>query len=169
MSYGLRSAENVTYPFSRTKILQESFIPATVKDWNNMPEDSKCLKSYEAFCDSFPDKEKVPKYYYAGSRKGPILHARLRMECSALRSHLYNKNILNSPTCACGDAAETNTHYLLECEDYSIQRDKLFESIDFMNNLDCETLLRGSDAITDEQNKNIFISAQMFYYQVRSI
>ena len=35
----------------------------------------------------------VPSYLYAGSRIGQILHTRIRTESSALKDHLYKKNI----------------------------------------------------------------------------
>ena len=44
-----------------------------------------------------------PKYYNAGSRIGQIQHARLLMGCSSLNSLLYSKNIVPSPSCACGE------------------------------------------------------------------
>ena len=37
-----------------------------------------------------------PRYYNAGSRKGQILQARLRLECSSLNSDLYRKHIVPS-------------------------------------------------------------------------
>ena len=41
-----------------------------------------------------------PKEYNYRTRNGQIIHARLRMECSSLNSHLYRKN--DSPSSTCG-------------------------------------------------------------------
>ena len=48
------------------------------------------------------DLKKPPRYYNIGTKIGQILHARLRMECSALNAHLYRENIVPSPSCICG-------------------------------------------------------------------
>ena len=40
----------------------------------------------------------VPSYFYAGSRIGQILHTRIRTESSALKDHLYKKNLKLIPT-----------------------------------------------------------------------
>jgi hypothetical protein len=45
-------------------------------------------------------------YFYIGTRLGPILHVRLRMQCSSLNHHLFRKYTVNSPFCQCG-ATET--------------------------------------------------------------
>jgi hypothetical protein len=42
---------------------------------------------------------------------GQILHARLRMNCSALNAHLFIRNHIESPNCICG-ITETVSHFL---------------------------------------------------------
>ena len=54
----------------------------------------------------------VPVFYYSGPRNLQIMHTRLRTQCSALNSHLFNKNIVNSPLCLCR-SEETSKHFLL--------------------------------------------------------
>ena len=49
------------------------------------------------------DLNKPSSYYNTGTRTGQILQARLRLECSSLNADLYRKNIVPSPTCACGE------------------------------------------------------------------
>jgi hypothetical protein len=56
----------------------------------------------------------VPSYFYAGSRIGQILHTRIRTESSALKDHLYKKNIEANPYCSC-KLVETSEHFLLKC------------------------------------------------------
>jgi hypothetical protein len=57
---------------------------------------------------------KVPAHYYVGRRLGQILHARLRMNCSALNAHLFIRNLVESPNCMCG-ITETVSQFLLDC------------------------------------------------------
>ena len=47
----------------------------------------------------------------------------------------------DSPTCACGKSEETVTHYLLECELYEEERDKLEYHV---------RLLTGQPSLTEE-------------------
>ena len=65
--------------------------------------------------------KRPPKYYYAGTRLGQVLHARLRMECSSLNSHLYHKNIGDCPSCLCG-GFESTYHFLFVCPRFAAAR-----------------------------------------------
>jgi hypothetical protein len=52
----------------------------------------------------------VPSYFYAGSRIGQMLHTTIRTESSALKDHLYKKNIEANPYCSC-KLVETSEHF----------------------------------------------------------
>ena len=69
----------------------------------------------------------VPVVYYSGSRNLQNMHTRLRTQCSALNSHLFNKNIINSPLCLCR-SEETSKQFLLHCPRYENQRLKMLNS-----------------------------------------
>ena len=69
------------------------------------------------------DQEKPPRYYNIGTRIGQILHARLRMECRALNSHLYRKNIVPSPSCICC-GFESPYHFFFVCSRYNAARNR---------------------------------------------
>ena len=45
-------------------------------------------------------------------------NTRIRMECSSLNSHLYSKNIINSPSCSCG-GFESAYHFFFVCPIYT--------------------------------------------------
>jgi len=45
------------------------------------------------------NKKPPPIYYNSGTRKGQILHSRLRLKCSSLSLHLHDKNLNNVPYC----------------------------------------------------------------------
>ena len=62
--------------------------------------------------------------YYSGPRNLQIMHTRLRAQCSALNSHLFNKNKVNSPLCLCRSEV-TSKHFLLHCPRYENQRLKM--------------------------------------------
>ena len=67
-------------------------------------------------------------FYYSGPRNLQIMHTRLRTQCSALNSHLFNKTIVNSPLCLCR-SEETSKHFLLHCPRYENQRLKMLNSL----------------------------------------
>lgn len=58
-------------------------------------------------------------------RKNIATIARLRTGHCSLNSYLHRFNIIEDPTCECGDAKETVTHFLLVCSLYERERDKL--------------------------------------------
>ena len=52
------------------------------------------------------------------------------MNCSSLKAHLYDLNIILSSECECGHNYEDSRHYFLECNLYVVERlrnDKLTE------------------------------------------
>ena len=104
------------------------------------------------------DTKKVPTYYNTGCRKGQILHARLRLNCSGLNEHLFQKHIVLSSLCKCGKV-ESSKHYLLECHNYRLIRTQTIYTLPIYN---VQTLVSGSELISDEENENIFKVVQRF-------
>ena len=96
-----------------------------------------------------------PFYYYTGSRRGQILHSRLRMQLSSLNQHLCRKNIVDSPSCICG-LTESTTHYLFHCPRYTAQRQMYINSINVPINLTTEILLFGSPKVAPNKNVELF-------------
>ena len=100
-----------------------------------------------------------PHFFYVGSRLGHIVHARIRIGCSALNSDLFRKNIVNSPRCTC---IEIPTHYLLNCPHYKIPRQRHIFSLNLPIPLSTELLLVGSNELTINKNTEIFLSVHKF-------
>ena len=113
--YSLRNANDIQSIRARTN----SFFPSTIRAWNSLPQDIKDANTVTAFKYCLNRHRRLPpKDYNAGSRIGQIVHARLRMGCSSLNSHLYSKNIVPSPSCACG-AFDSCYHFFLHCPRYA--------------------------------------------------
>ena len=97
-----------------------------------------------------PGVNKTSTLYNVGSRKGQILHTRLRLGCSSLNYDLYRRNITDSPLCACKQV-ESVSHFLLYCPQYNGQRHM------FLHNLPCapivNNVLYGDETLSFEQNK----------------
>ena len=85
-----------------------------------------------------------PKFYNAGSRKGQILHARLRLECSSLNSDLFWKHIVPSPSCQCdGGGFESATYFFITCPIFTNARQRYLP--DNLENFTTRELLFGKD------------------------
>ena len=74
--------------------LYRSFLPSTILEWNNLPQEAKPSVTVNSFkvCLN-KDKQQVPTYYYTGNRSAQILHTRLRTNCSSLNFHLFTKKV----------------------------------------------------------------------------
>ena len=94
-NYALRNADHIQSFRSKTNLFSDSFFPSTIKAWNSLPNGAKELSFVLTF-KNYSNRNKLQSHYYfhVGSRFGQILHARLRMQCSALNADLYCKKIL---------------------------------------------------------------------------
>ena len=102
-SYNLRNSNHFQNYRTNTNLFLNSFFPATIRAWNDLPTEVKDAPSVAAFKSRLnKDLKKPPSYYNTGTRIGQILQARLRLGCSSLNADLHRKNIVPSPTCASG-------------------------------------------------------------------
>ena len=97
-----------------------------------------------------------------GSRKCNIIHTRLRNQRSSLGADLFRANMVNDPSCPCGCPLEDAIHYLLECPFHTNARKQLFMNITPYTVISIETLLFGSDNLTDENNLIVFRNVQQY-------
>jgi hypothetical protein len=164
--YSLRSADDLTHERATTTALHQSFIPSTVRMWNNMIPEWKHATSLEQFKEMItPKKVKVPKHFYSGERKAQINQTRLRLRCSNLQEDLYNINLADTPMCNCGTAIEDAEHYLKECSNYQELRDELAETYPNWHNVEIETMLYGDLNLDEKSNRTIFEVVQKFINQ----
>ena len=68
-------------------------------------------------------------YTSIGNRKHIAWIARLRTGHCSLNKYLHRFNIIDDPRCECGKGQETVTHYLLICERFKEERNKLREMV----------------------------------------
>ena len=85
----------------------------------------------------------------------------MRTKCSSLCEHLYSKNILDNPLCACGAIEDTN-HFLLKCNRFSNQRQEMFDTVTHIHTPTLNVLLYGSQELNEMQNQQIFTAVQNF-------
>jgi hypothetical protein len=161
-TYGLRTAEQRSIMITRTKLFYDSFIPATTRDWNELPKETINCSTVEAFAEGLTKRERKPIYYYAGSRRGQIKHARLRLKCSKLNTHLFAKNLTETELCSCGTSRETESHYLMECENYTEARDELYDDLDMIPVITSDLLIYGAENLTQKENEKTFEAVQRY-------
>lgn len=159
VSYNLRNSGDLRNIRTHTNLFYHSFLPSAIRAWNELPDDVKSSPTVQSFKYKLNrDIHSPPKYFNAGSRIGQILHARLRMECSSLNSHLYRKNIVDSPSCSCGEF-ESAYHFFFQCKKYSVARHTYLSDL---NNLTTHQLLYGSMDASDNENEILFLKVQEF-------
>ena len=77
--YSLRNSNDLQTIDARTTLYYNSFLPSTVRAWNNVNDEAKQANSVNTFkCFLNKDKTRIPKHFYVGSRKAQVLHTRLR-------------------------------------------------------------------------------------------
>ena len=161
-TYPLRNSSDLQTLHTNSRLYYTSFLPSAVRDWNELPEQTRNSPSLNIFKNSLKSNLITPpRYYNTGKRLGQIYHARLRTACSPLRQHLHSKNIVDNPSCTCGDIEDTH-HFLCVCHQYTDLRRDLLNSVsdicqDYLN-----VLLCGDITLTFVQNKQIFKAVQEF-------
>ena len=150
--HNLRNSNDIHTIRSNTSLYHNSFLPSTLRQWNSLPVEVRQLNTLSSFKTFLKkDLKSVPTYYYCGSRKAQILHARLRTGCSSLNMDLFHKNITESPLCRCGSIEDTQ-HYFFHCRFYQGPRNTLLNACTTYQNLSLSLLLFGSSTLSLEVN-----------------
>ena len=158
--YNLRNSNDIQTIRANTNLFYDSFFPATIRAWNDLPENIKQATSVASFKFLLNRNiTKPPKYYNTGSRIGQILHARLRMECSSLNAHLHKKKIIPDPSCQCG-ALESSLHYFFACPRHADARSTYLPRN--LNDYSLHDLLFDVGHNTCEENEDLFRKVQEF-------
>ena len=98
--YPLRNMNDLIVPNARTVLYANSFLPSTIRDWNSLDlniRNSPSLNTFKLQINrSNEDVPIHPKFFdiIHTTRTGQIYHYRLRLECSSLKHHLFNRNIV---------------------------------------------------------------------------
>ena len=148
--HNTRISNNTFYLNCRTFYYQNSFLPSSMKLWNNISNDIR-LNSSKCCFKRFLDRNVCTKSYYFnfGSR---IIFARLRLKYSTLKDHIFHKNIIDSGLCTCGKI-ETTAHYLLHCPNYIFIRN---ETIHTLGTIDVQSLIVGNSIKNENENILVF-------------
>ena len=164
--YPLRNANNFDIPVYRLSLTNSSFLPSTLRLWNQLDNRVKSSPSFNIFKKSIsPDLDKLipPNYFGFGDRKSNILHTKLRHQNSTLRYDLFRFNLVENPECLCGNPCENSYHYFLECPRFSAQRRLLLTELDKLNlDITNELLLFGNEQLPCDTNFEFFRNVHIF-------
>ena len=155
--YNLRNAQNLDTMPARIGALHNSFIPYTIRLWNNLPQNLRDLHEFENFKNEY--LRELPReniLYCYGDRKAGIHHARIRLGCSALNHHLCKNHILDSSQCRCGHPCEDALHFFFVCEMFSRHRINLHDVVIEHAPFNLHTLLYGREDLPLTVNHIIF-------------
>ena len=162
--YNTRRTHNIATINCRTSFYQNSFLPSTINLWNNIPVEIRNNSSRNNFKRYLNrDFNRVPKYFNLGSRTLQIIMARLRLQCSLLKDHLFLKNVIDSRLCTCGSIENTD-HYFFSCPNYTDIRN---DTLSNLNNIDTNILIYGNNLLPENENKIIFESVARFIIQTK--
>ena len=162
--YSLRNSNNMTTIHTNSLLYYSSFLPSAVRAWNNLSNELKTSTSLTEFKRRLSEcRNKPPNYFYYGNRVAQIYHARLRLECSALRNHLFKKNLVDSPLCICG-TPETSKHFLLDCPNYHLIRTRTLS--EFLH-LPVKFLLSRDPRLSENENVRIFEAVHKYIIQTK--
>ena len=111
-TYNLRHTNEQRPRFSRLNNSFKSFFPSTVRLWNNLPSTTRDSNSVNIFKALVRGTNKYNPYHRLCSNKPGIWLTRLRLGLSALNSHRFKYNFIESPKCpTCHAINETTQHY----------------------------------------------------------
>lgn len=166
-SYSLRNANDIQTVLARTSQYYSSFLPSAIREWNNLPSDSRNSDSVQSFKQNLNvAKLLVPKYFYFGERKLQVLHTRLRTKCSSLNHDLFLKRVTDTPLCRCG-SVENTQHYFMNCYLYRAQRNELFATISQYCQVSMDTLLYGNNTLSSEINSDLFAAIHKYIHDTK--
>lgn len=151
-----RNPMNYQAPTTTTSTMHlNSFLPRTIRLWNNLSREAKSTKSIETFKRLItPTKLKVPEHFYTGDYKQRSRLCRMRNYNDDLNENLFSKNLSNTPMCTCG-LPESMEHFLLNCTEHTLPRAEMLNSLLTINPINTKTLIGKSLHLPKDSNIKI--------------
>ena len=154
----LRSAFQLDPPKFRLNKYGDSLLPKAISLWNKLETSIRNTANFALFKTLL--EKNIPKsnpLFDLGKRKTNIIMARIRMNCSELKGHLFKLKITNNPACQCGYFFEDAVHYFFVCPLYAQQRLILQYYVSRIASFDLYTLLNGSRKLDCSKNKELYL------------
>ena len=174
-SYTLRNDDNFKFilPQVKTTSYMNSFLPSTIRLWNDLPlyvRNNPSLSSFrnalkKLFC------LQTNKLFDIGKRKSNIVHCQLRNNASNLNAHLKSHFLRDNATCdSCGHHTENSFHFFFQCPEFADHRTNLISGISEMQlsvPVSLNLLLHGEKCLSFNDNKKIFELVQNYILETK--
>jgi len=171
LGYNLRNRNDLVTLPRRTTLFANSIVPSAIDSWISLPEqirNSLSIGSFKRdFSNSLFQTTEVPSYYCNGTRVNSVIHARLRNNCSDLKSDLYLSHVFETNKYELCNETEDVEHYFFKCLKYSVQRVKLFRSTHSMHPLNSNLLVYGDPRYSIERNISIVAAVHQFIQSMK--
>ena len=151
----------------RTNFYSDSFIPYSIKEWNNIDPDVRNLTSYTAFRKYLLKmiRPSPNNLYGVHDPVGLKLLTRIRLSLSHLREHKFRHNFQDTvnPLCTCSLEIEDTNHFFLRCLNFSTCRTTLLNELNTIepslislnDNEFVEILIFGNPNFSNDINQKI--------------
>ena len=177
----LRSTQShtLTIPVTRTTSYARSLVPATTRIWNKLPEyirEESSPKQFKTSLHVHMNIKPPDRFFSIGSKKGNMLHTRIRLKVSNLHADQNKLGTINSAKCKCGAPKETTEHFLLICSLFHTERMRLYDHLatilgtNFRNTPQknkIDILINGPSQSALDTNTNVALAVQHFIFQTR--
>jgi len=138
--YSLRTNENIKILVSKKNYYLKSFIPSSIKSWNEMDLQLRKSPSYDTFKRNLKKISGNSSYnmYLYGDSNGSINHSRIRMGLSGLSFHRKRVRFITDGACGhCNARSENSSHFFLECPAYAVQRATFLQNLRAIDGFNC--------------------------------
>ena len=151
MYYDLRNSQDIRLPKLTKNYFFKSFIPSSIKLWNNLGNDIRSVNKVDTFkvnLQQLYGKLETYKPYLSGQTQGHIHLARFRMKLSGLNAHRKKHHFIDHNICPkCDTPHEDIEHFLFSCPAYTAQRQVLIAQLlqvlphqsDWLNHLETKS------------------------------
>ena len=140
--------ESIPSLFCRTNFHSDSFLPYSIKEWNQLPLEFRNASTYPLFRNNLVKNVRPsPKSLYGiHDPLGVKLLTRIRLGLSHLREHKFRHNFQDTinPLCDCSLELENTIHFFLRCQNFSTIRTTLQSEL---NKIDLSIFLRNDDIV----------------------
>ena len=127
-----RNPDMMIIPKSNKNYYLKSFIPSSLKLWNDTSIDIRRALSLQSLKAKLSDLYGSSSYhlYLSEDGNGAVQHSRIRMGLSGLNGHRKKYNFIVNGSCpSCHSKSEDPIHYFLDCPSYVAQRQQLMHGL----------------------------------------
>ena len=132
-NYNLRNAEDIDPLTSTKNYFLKSFLPSTIRLWNELPKELRAVSTVNTFKIKIAAHLKfcqAYKPYLFCPNRNYIQITRMRMGLSALNAHRRKYHFIDNAKCPyCHSDKEDTTHFLLKCPRYTAARTTMLNSL----------------------------------------